>query len=77
MPFKSRSKGRRLIPRQRYRVTNWREYDAYRPGGDFGFIAIPVRCSTHCGDPTPFPQDTDWLVEATSLDRRPYLAVGR
>jgi hypothetical protein len=28
MPFKFHSKGRRHIPRQRYRVTNWREYDA-------------------------------------------------
>ena len=28
MPFKLHSKGRRHIPRQRYRVTNWREYDA-------------------------------------------------
>jgi hypothetical protein len=28
MPFKLRSKGRRHVPRQRHRVTNWREYDA-------------------------------------------------
>ena len=28
MPFKVHSKGRRHIPRQRHRVTNWREYDA-------------------------------------------------
>jgi hypothetical protein len=28
MPFKRHSKGRRHIPRQRHRVTNWREYDA-------------------------------------------------
>jgi hypothetical protein len=28
MPFKLYSKGRRHIPRQRHRVTNWREYDA-------------------------------------------------
>ena len=28
MPFKLQSKGRRHIPRQRHRVTNWREYDA-------------------------------------------------
>ncbi len=28
MPFKAHSKGRRHIPRQRHRVTNWREYDA-------------------------------------------------
>jgi hypothetical protein len=28
VPFKFHSKGRRHIPRQRYRVTNWREYDA-------------------------------------------------
>ena len=28
MPFKFHSKGRRHIPRQRHRVTNWREYDA-------------------------------------------------
>jgi hypothetical protein len=28
MPFKLHSKGRRHIPRQRHRVTNWREYDA-------------------------------------------------
>ena len=27
MPFKHRSKGRRHIPRQRHRVTNWRDYD--------------------------------------------------
>ena len=27
MPFKFHSKGRRHIPRQRHRVTNWREYD--------------------------------------------------
>src|ERR1019366_5975438 len=27
MPFKLHSKGRRHIPRQRHRVTNWREYD--------------------------------------------------
>ena len=30
MPFKLHSKGRRHIPRQRHRVTNWREYDASR-----------------------------------------------
>src|ERR1019366_2852727 len=29
MPFKLHSKGRRHIPRQRHRVTNWREYDAF------------------------------------------------
>jgi hypothetical protein len=28
MPFKPHSKGRRYIPRQHHRVTNWREYDA-------------------------------------------------
>jgi hypothetical protein len=28
VPFKFHGKGRRHIPRQRYRVTNWREYDA-------------------------------------------------
>ena len=28
MPFKLHSKGRRHIPRQRHRVTNWRDYDA-------------------------------------------------
>jgi Transposase DDE domain len=28
MPFKLHSKGRRHIPRQRHRVTNWRGYDA-------------------------------------------------
>ena len=28
MPFKFHAKGRRHIARQRYRVTNWREYDA-------------------------------------------------
>ena len=28
MPFKLHSKGRHHIPRQRHRVTNWREYDA-------------------------------------------------
>ena len=28
VPFKFHSKGRHHIPRQRYRVTNWREYDA-------------------------------------------------
>jgi len=28
MPFKLHSRGRRHIPRQRHRVTNWREYDA-------------------------------------------------
>jgi len=28
MPFKLHSKGRRYIPRQHHRVTNWREYDA-------------------------------------------------
>jgi hypothetical protein len=28
MPFKHHSKGRRHIPRQRHRVTNWRDYDA-------------------------------------------------
>jgi len=28
MPFKFHSKGRRHIPRERHRVTNWREYDA-------------------------------------------------
>jgi len=28
MPFKLHSKGRRHIPRQRHRVTNWREYDS-------------------------------------------------
>jgi hypothetical protein len=28
MPFKLHLKGRRHIPRQRHRVTNWREYDA-------------------------------------------------
>ena len=28
MPFKLHSKDRRHIPRQRHRVTNWREYDA-------------------------------------------------
>jgi len=28
MPFKRHSKGRRHIPRQRHRVTNWRDYDA-------------------------------------------------
>ncbi len=28
MPFKFNSKGRHHIPRQRHRVTNWREYDA-------------------------------------------------
>ncbi|MGD0636365.1 MAG: IS5/IS1182 family transposase, partial [Beijerinckiaceae bacterium] len=28
MPFKLHSKGRRHIPHQRRRVTNWREYDA-------------------------------------------------
>jgi hypothetical protein len=28
MPFKLHSKGRRHIPCQRHRVTNWREYDA-------------------------------------------------
>src|SRR5208337_2246504 len=27
MPFKLHSRGRRHIPRQRHRVTNWREYD--------------------------------------------------
>src|SRR5271165_5069230 len=27
MPFKFHSKGRRHIPRQRHRVTNWRDYD--------------------------------------------------
>ena len=27
MPFKHHSKGRRHIPRQRHRVTNWRDYD--------------------------------------------------
>ena len=27
VPFKHRSKGRRHIPRQRHRVTNWRDYD--------------------------------------------------
>ncbi len=28
VPFKFHSKGRRHIPRQRHRVTNWRDYDA-------------------------------------------------
>ena len=28
MPFKHHSKGRHHIPRQKYRVTNWRDYDA-------------------------------------------------
>ena len=28
MPFKLHSKGRRHVPRQRHRVTNWREHDA-------------------------------------------------
>ena len=28
MPFKFHSKGRHHIPRQKYRVTNWREYEA-------------------------------------------------
>ena len=28
MPFKLHSKGRRRVPRQRHRVTNWREHDA-------------------------------------------------
>lgn len=28
MPFKFHAKGRRHIPRQRHRVTNWRDYDA-------------------------------------------------
>jgi hypothetical protein len=28
IPFKLHSKGRRHIPRQRHRVTSWREYDA-------------------------------------------------
>ena len=28
MPFKFHSRGRRHIPRQKYRVTNWRDYDA-------------------------------------------------
>ena len=28
MPFKFNSKGRHHIPRQRHRVTNWRDYDA-------------------------------------------------
>jgi hypothetical protein len=28
VPFKHHSKGRRHIPRQRHRVTNWRDYDA-------------------------------------------------
>ena len=27
MPFKHHSKGRRHIPRQKHRVTNWRDYD--------------------------------------------------
>src|SRR5208283_3080970 len=27
VPFKFHSKGRRHIPRQRHRVTNWRDYD--------------------------------------------------
>ena len=28
MPFKHHLSGRRHIPRQRHRVTNWRDYDA-------------------------------------------------
>jgi hypothetical protein len=28
VPFKHHSKGRRHIPRQRHRVTNWPDYDA-------------------------------------------------
>jgi hypothetical protein len=28
VPFKFHSKGRRHIPRQKHRVTNWRDYDA-------------------------------------------------
>src|SRR5208283_6026677 len=28
VPFKFHSKGRRHIPRQRHRVTNWRDYDS-------------------------------------------------
>jgi hypothetical protein len=28
VPFKFHSKGRHHIPRQRHRVTNWRDYDA-------------------------------------------------
>jgi hypothetical protein len=28
VPFKQHSKGRRHIPRQRHRVTYWRDYDA-------------------------------------------------
>ena len=28
VPFKRHSKGRRHIPQQRHRVTNWRDYDA-------------------------------------------------
>jgi hypothetical protein len=28
VPFKFNSKGRHHIPRQRHRVTNWRDYDA-------------------------------------------------
>ena len=31
MPFKHHSKGRRHIPRQRHRVTNWRDYDTALP----------------------------------------------
>ncbi len=33
MPLKFHSRGRRHIPRQKYRVTNWRDYDALRNRG--------------------------------------------
>ncbi len=48
MPFKFHSKGRRHIPRQRHRVTNWRDYDtALRNrgslNGEIGIVRLAAR----------------------------------
>jgi hypothetical protein len=44
MPFKANAACRHRIPKQRYRVTNWSEYDAAlrQRGGLVTFMDLPV-----------------------------------
>ena len=55
MPFKLQSKGRRHIPRQRHRVTNWREYDAsLRNRGSLTIWFTPEAIAGWKAQPRPF-----------------------
>ena len=73
MPFKLHSKGRRHIPPQHHRVTNWHEYDAsLRNRGSLAIWFTPEAIAGWKAQ----PQTQLWLILGDGVNQAADLASG-